>query len=91
MGITISDKLFSIIFILYLELQIMGVYLLNNMTKTMKTIERTDEQLENLVNLTLRSLGDLSLVKDQRKLTEHEEILMSEWLTFVKKHIHVIF
>lgn len=63
----------------------------NNMKNQTKTIGRTDEQLKNLVNATLGSLGELSRVKDQRNLNEHEEILMREWLTFVKKHIHVIF
>jgi hypothetical protein len=59
----------------------------------MKTtyIDRTNEQLKTLVNATLGSLGQLALVKDKRTLTEHEEILMNEWLTFVKKHIYLIF
>lgn len=61
------------------------------MTNTNKTTGRTDEQLETLVKATLRSLGDLCLVKDQRDLDEHEEILMREWLEFVKKHIAIIF
>jgi hypothetical protein len=64
---------------------------MTNMKNQTKTIGRTDEQLKNLVNATLGSLGELSRVKDQRNLNEHEEILMREWLTFVKKHIHVIF
>lgn len=61
------------------------------MTNNTKTTGRTNEQLATLVKATLRSLGDLCLVKDQRDLDEHEEILMREWLAFVNKHIHVIF
>lgn len=61
------------------------------MANNTQRIGRTDEQLRTLVEATLRSLGELCLVKDQRYLDEHEEILMREWLEFVKKHIHVIF
>jgi hypothetical protein len=61
------------------------------MANNTQTIGRTDEQLRTLVKATLRSLGELCLVKDQRDLDEHEEILMREWLAFVQKYIHVIF
>jgi hypothetical protein len=59
----------------------------------MKTtyINRTNEQLKTLVNATLESLGQLALVKDKRHLTEHEQILMREWLVFVQKNINIIF
>lgn len=59
----------------------------------MKTtyIQRTDEQLKNLVKSTLESIGKLARVKDERHLTEHEQILMREWLTFVQKNINTIF
>ena len=59
----------------------------------MKTtyIEQTDEQLKTLVNATLESLGQLARVKDKRPLTEHEAILMREWLQFVQKNINIIF
>ena len=52
--------------------------------------ERTNEQVKTLVNATLKSLGELARVKDKRHLTEHEEILMKEWLSFVQKNINTI-